>query len=304
MKKISKRIATIVAVALFTVLAMACSPRAQSTSPIPESTSEAASPWDGNSPLFYVERFTDGWRGRLIGEIKANQICDVDLAGILIDGKSLDSILDRHELPCDEYGRPTYSTDLTSPVTGQTFQLYDAASGSHAGSGTPMSVQYYYETSSGSDALVCDFDFDEAASDASYYAITGKIQMRPREIVVEAREGGDGRYTIIKADIDNDGVEEVLSWDMSARDGGEDHTITVARESETLCTVNYWYDYDFSRPEEFAYTVPSGPVLLDINGDGVYELVLQAHGHNSYIAIFAWENEEYVRTGAGYYSGD
>jgi len=76
------------------------------------------------------------------------------------------------------------------------------------------------------------------------------------------------------------------------------------RGTTRLCTVNFWYDHDFANPEAFACTIPSDPMLLDIDGDGVYELALRATGHNSYINIYALQNDEYVRTGAGYYSGD
>jgi len=67
--------------------------------------------------------------------------------------------------------------------------------------------------------MECQFDFGDTIGDSAYFAVTGMLNMRPRNVTVEASENGDGRYTIITADIDGDGVEETLNWDMPARDG-------------------------------------------------------------------------------------
>ena len=259
--------------------------------------------WDGNSPLFYVWWDGTGWRGRLIGEIKDEQIRGFDSAGVYIDGKPLNDEI-RNALPHHADGSPAYKTETAYAALGQAFQLYDATNGRYAGNCKLTSMQYSFEGSSGSDVLEGKFAFVDASLDSAYFAIAGTLDMRPREVAEAGVEGGYGQYYVLTADVDNDGAEETISWDMSTPDGQEEHTIFVLRGSTRLSTVRFWYDYDFSRPEEFAYTVPLNPSLLDINGDGAYELVLQAKGHNSYVRVYAWENDEYKYTGAGYYSGD
>lgn len=277
----------------------------QPTEPI-VSVSPPTAPEEINrsSPLFHIHWDGESWRGRLIGEIKDNQICAFDSADITVDGKPVSDEL-RESLTYNADGVPAYTAALTYAEIGQVYQLYDAWSGAHAGTCQLTSMQYHFETANGNDMLECEFTSRDAYGESGwYYAMAGLVDMQPRIVHEELFEGGDGRYYLLTADIDDDGADESLSWDMSTRDDFEAHKIFVTRGSERLCTVDFWYDYDFTRPEEFAYTTPLNPMLLDLNGDGVYELILQTYGHNSYLIVYTWENDEYIRTGAGYYSGD
>ncbi len=60
--------------------------------------------------------------------------------------------------------------------------------------------------------------------------------------------------------------------------------------------VPFFYDNE--------YINPNPPRLLDLNGDGVFELVLSGTGHNSYARVYAWQNDAFESTDVAYYSGD
>lgn len=275
-------------------------------SPSPTPAEPSASPsWDGNSPLGFVQQWLDGsWHALLLGEIKNHAIQSFDPSNILIDGKPLSDEV-RSSLRYNADGSPLYTTSLPYAEVGQLLQLYDMASGSHTGSGKLTSLDYIFEQSSGSDLVTAGIDLKETPGNSDYLAVSGTFNMRPREVKELSVEGGDGMLYVLQADIDGDGSLETVSWEkVSQGNDPNTHTISISRDNTLLCSLDFWYDYDFANPDDNAYSIPNPPALLDINGDGVYELILQTHGHNSSVHIYAWENNAFHDTGVGYYSGD
>ncbi|MCL1795864.1 MAG: hypothetical protein FWG37_03120, partial [Clostridia bacterium] len=215
MKKLI-RLITVLCIAFYLA---ACSPRAPAVPPAIESATEAASepePWAGNSPLFYVQEYDGGLRGRLLGEINDYQIRGFDPALISIDGNPLSDEV-RAGLQYDTDGSPAYAASSMYAPIGQEFQLYDLASGRLAGNCRLVSAQYFYEGASGSDTLEAGFEPPGLSESTGYLAVTGIFDMQPRKVDEQPSEGGDGRYHIMTADIDNDGMEEIISWDMTTR---------------------------------------------------------------------------------------
>ena len=265
---------------------------------------QADAEWDGNSPIYYVSISNNAASGVLLGEIKDHKITGFDPMDIYVNGERLSDDV-RYDLPYDEYGCPLYTTASKYAEIGKIYQLYSITDGLESGRCEAVSAQYFFYAASGSDVLQAEFTIPDEEYYFECLTISGTVDTRPRGVTERFDEGGGGYY-IIHADIEGDGIEETIRWAMSANYDAErlEHPIYVLRNSEIISEVTFWYDFDYSNPDEYAYTIPEDPSLLDINGDGVYELILRANGHNSYIRIYAWENDAFIDTGARYYSGD
>ena len=118
----------------------------------------------------------------------------------------------------------------------------------------------------------------------------------PREVLVEKHS----TYTLFTADIDNDGADETLRWEPAVSIPAKNaydppqHPINIARGEESLGHVNYVYDDDYTQPDAIA--------LMDIDGDGVFELILTTKGHNAYTKVYRWENGTFAETELGHQS--
>ncbi|MCL2326600.1 MAG: hypothetical protein FWC40_08930 [Proteobacteria bacterium] len=291
----------------------------------------AASSWDGNSSLFIVGIGDDGEHGGglLLGEIKHFRVTGFDRNQILVDGKPPGE--DGPDQPGDEWGR--WAAESAYAVPGQVLHLYHHKTGKHSGSATIHSVRYGFGELSGSHYLNIAVEPMGSVEPGQYYAISGLIHMNPRDVKtdveIQAAEGQDCEYphrrVVLTVDFDNDGAEEQIVWDITevrrANDneaaamdndgyengdtGVEGGLIHIMRGETRLTSTEFWYDYDHANCAEYAYTYPYDPILLDISGDGIYELILSGgESHNSYLNIKHWVNGAFVETGAGYYFGD
>lgn len=74
------------------------------------------------------------------------------------------------------------------------------------------------------------------------------------------------------------------------------HPLTLSRGETKLQTLEFFYDN--------LYTSPLEPQFFDLDGDGVCELILAGTGHNTYVDVYRFVNDAFVKTDAGYYSGD
>ena len=256
---------------------------------------------DSPQPVLYLSLWEDAKdvvSCPLIGKVSGATLEAIDPAtDVFIDGKAL-SMVEREGLVYAD-GKPSHKSECSFVENGAVFSLVDLETGKMAGNATVQGVSYFYEAVSGEDLVYVECTLSAALPKGTYLAAAPDTNLKPRPVKAEGSEGGDGTYFIIDVDIDGDGTEETLSWTVSmAGDPPEtiDHEIVILRGVERLSTLNFFYDND--------YTYPTNPAFLDINGDGVFELLLCGNGHNSYADVYVWENDSFAKTELGFYSGD
>ncbi|MCL2326602.1 MAG: hypothetical protein FWC40_08940, partial [Proteobacteria bacterium] len=314
-------------------VAMATSQADAETDEVAMATPLTASSWDGNSSLFLVYDLSDGepGSGLLLGEIKDFQITGFDRNKIFVDGKSLSEGAPKWPSGIVD-GRNGWVAESDYSVPGQVLHLYHHKTGKYGGRARITSTSYRMEGSSGVDFLYAKLERIGPSIEAGpYYAISGFIDMNPRNVKTKVKIKKSNRHNCLKADnyfeenenqgclpdrrvtltadFDNDGVEEQFIWDTAKANRTEENyllktLIHVMRGKTRLTSTVFWSDYDF-----LASMYPNrpihDPILLDINGDGVYELILQASKcRAAYVEIYHWVDGAFVKTGALYDGGD
>ena len=255
-------------------------------------------------PLMYLSLWEDtsaqeGISFTIIGKVSGGNIETLAFYDdMLIGGEPL-SAVDREDLQWDDDGFPAYQTTCPLVEEGSVISIIDIQTGTLAGTATIENCTYFYEESSGSEMLNVGCMLDLPLAKGHYLGIAYNANVNPRPVTKAQSGSGEQAVVNIHVDIDGDGTEEALFWAMSGAGDSEDmteHPIEIKRNEQTLSTVNFFYDND--------YTNPVIPALLDINGDGVYELLLAGEGHNEYMNVYLWENDAFVETELGFYSGD
>ena len=230
-----------------------------------------------------------------IGQVKLGEFEPMDSDRISLDGKPLDDEL-RYAW-AEAPGTMELTTDLIT--YGQQFQLtWDS------GSASVIGLDYNYAAASDDDHLSVILELNQELPERDWlvFALAGSSHafFSPTEMAITETDSPDGGYVIYELDIDGDDVIETLMWDRRAAsamdDEGVTHPLILSRGETRLQTLAFFYDDD--------YTYPLDPEFIDLDGDGVYELILSGHGHNTYVSVYRFENDAFVETGIRFYSGD
>lgn len=252
----------------------------QTPAPPPASAPAPASP----RTLMAVVRDGDALKAYIVGSADKDGFSALDPALITFDGKPLDDALRES----DKRGTPA-SAYLG---VGQEVRLY--VPDGYAGLCDVLSLSYSYTEDAG-DALTAALAPREAMDglpENDMLALAGAfVNMVPRAV-----ETTDGEDTLTLAcDIDGDGRAETLKWNAGDEPTAEDeHPIVISRAGAEIGRVSFVYGDE---------TEPLPPRLMDVNGDGVFELILSGEGASSYLSLYVWKNDRFVPTGLGYYEG-
>jgi len=231
-----------------------------------------------------------------IGQVRLGAFTPMDAERIALGGKPLDDAL--RCAWAEEPGSMELTTDLIAK--GQLFQLTGAL-----GFGCVLEVDYSYSAASGDDYLSVILELGQELPEGGgvVLAVAGDELFDfypPGEMVVTDADSSDGGYVVYQLDIDGDGIMETLFWDRRAAsamdEDGVMHPLILSRDGTQLQTLAFFYDNN--------YTSPLEPQFIDLDGDGVYELILAGTGHNTYVSIYRLANDAFVKMDAGYYCGD
>ncbi len=224
------------------------------------------------------------------------------MADGVIDGLNTDRIY-VDGAPIDDDIRMRTEPD-TAVVTadglsvGQTVYAYDLAHPQQAEPCVVTGLDFWVEGASGEDMFQTTLKTSASLVDGAYLVLPVERLLYPRPIKTTF-DVGEGTLYIAEVDFDGDGTVETLRWDSreDLPDGdGTQHPIHIMRGDTELGVLSFFYDFEYTNPEN--------PALVDLNGDGVYELVLSGNGHNVYCYIYTWQDDGFRPTQARYYSGD
>jgi hypothetical protein len=229
-----------------------------------------------------------------IGQVNNGAFEALDPSKILLNGQPLSDDL-RSKWSSQEASFEI-STDIVSE--GQLFQLYSGMQ--HLGFARVLAFDYSHEEASGNDyiSVTLELGQDLPATSGLVFALAGDQSVAAPLSPVKTRAENDHSIGY-ELDIDGDGTPVKIEWDRDSfplDEAGVLHPLVVSRDNHTLQTIEFFYDND--------YTTPIEPDFVDLNRDGMYELILAGTGHNTYVSVYQWEDDKFVETDARYYSGD
>lgn len=161
---------------------------------------------------------------------------------------------------------------------GGMFPAYSGASGS---------VYTRYEIESGIDTL--------SSVPAFAMAFTSQINPLPRAVQIEQ---SDTRTKLV-CDIAGDGKQYTLTQERKAKlRQGESYSapIRIALDGKTVQEVPCEFDD--------IYTTGGTFHLMDLDGDGDFDLLREGFGHNSFLVVMEWKDGKFADTEVGWYMGD
>ncbi|MCL2326682.1 MAG: hypothetical protein FWC40_09345 [Proteobacteria bacterium] len=208
---------------------------------------------------------------------------------------------------------------------GQELHFYKIPSGEYMGLGKVSSLEYFANCDSIDLYRISFAPIDFSSTDKSFIALDGRINMNPRDIkksvkhekINDEESGVESiERTFLTADIDNDGIEERIVWTAV---WGEDCSGYSAQESDEGSLYGGCHQLRVERGDDVIFTLTSDDIsrilggdwsyindihLLDINGDGIYELILEWAVReifpSSGVSVLQWKDGKFHKTGVDY----